>query len=57
MYKKKFLPKKNLAPSRCTHNGNQKLVGMQAIPIMIVCKNTLLSIGSPQKSSSRILKQ
>lgn len=53
----RFVPKKNLVPSRCTHNGNQKLVGMHASPIMMVCEKTLSSIGPAQNSSWIPLKK
>lgn len=51
-----LLPKKNFAPNRWTHNGNQKLVGMQLNPMIIVWMYTLLSIeGPPQYSSTSVL--
>lgn len=49
------LPKKNFAPKRWTHSGNQKLVGIHANPIIIVWMYTLLSIGPPQNSSTSVL--
>jgi hypothetical protein len=44
------LPKKNLAPNRCTHRGNQKLVGIQAKPMIKVWRKTESAMGSPQNS-------
>lgn len=49
------LPKKNLAPNRCTQSGNQKLVGMHASPMIKVCRNTESSIGSPQNGSTSVI--
>lgn len=34
----KLKTRKNFAPNLCTHSGNQRLVGMQASPIIKVCK-------------------
>lgn len=41
-------------PNRCTQSGNQKLVGMQARPIMIVCRNTFSS--SPASHVTKVLE-
>lgn len=51
----KCVPKKNLVPSRCTHSGSQKLVGIHAKPMIMVCKKTLSSMGPPQNLSCSTL--